>query len=335
MTPVARIAKKAGCSETTVRRVLRGGNKEVWSSTAKRASEIRRIARDVGFLPNASAAAVKKGRFNAVLLILSTDKGRCHMPEILLHSLCSALEKAGQHLRIGRFSDEVLTDRETLPTFLGRWSCDGAIVNYTDRFPLRINELLAQYRIPSVWINAPFENDCVRYDDRKGGYDAAMLLIKHGCRRPLYVDLRHDWIDDVHHSAIERPAGFADALKAAGRSVPEPINLGHLPAKAQMEELMRLLRDKNPPDGIVSFDRAERILYAAAYVGLKIPDDFSLVTFSDGQSDFAGLPVMQMVVPCKAAAFSAVKTLMKKIESGGKGVKLAPLKLKFVSCTDT
>ena len=70
MTPVARIAKKAGCSETTVRRVLRGGNKEVWSSTAKRASEIRRIARDVGFLPNASAAAVKKGRFNAVLLIL-------------------------------------------------------------------------------------------------------------------------------------------------------------------------------------------------------------------------------------------------------------------------
>lgn len=330
MTLIEQIADKTGCSQTTVRRVLRGGNKEVWSGTAERAAHIRRVAQELGFLPNASAAAMKNGRFNAVLLVLSTERGRCYLPELLLHSLCSALEAAGQHLVIGRFSDDALTSPESLPTFLRRWSCDGALVNYTDRFPSHINDLLAQYKIPSVWINAPFDHDCVKYDEFRGGYDAARLLLECGHRHIAYLDLRHETGQELHYSSSARPDGFRAAV--AKSALPASIlELGDLSGHEQIAHLTHLLRSKNRPTGIVTYDRAERVLIAAAAAGVRVPDDLSVVTFGDGHSEYAGIAVTQLALPYDQAGKTAVATLMKKIERNGKPTRIPPIALNLVA----
>ena len=330
MSAIEEIAQRTGCSQTTIRRVLRGGNKEVWSGTVERAEKIRQVARELGFLPNASAAAMKNGRFNAVLLVLSTERGRCHLPEALLHALCSALEAAGQHLVIGRFSDEALTSPASLPTFLSRWSCDGALVNYTDRFPSHINNLLCQYRIPSIWMNAPFDIDCVKYDERRGGRDATRLLLDKGHRRIVYMDLRHVKGNDVHYSSAMRLAGYKDAMAEAGLSSPSVLELGDLGGPAQIDWLADYLRGDSRPTGIVTYDRAERILLAAAVAGLRVPKDLSIVTFGDGHSEYAGISVTQMALPYEKAGRTAVSLLMEKIDQSGKGMAVKPLALRVV-----
>ena len=330
MSVIDEIAQRTGCSLTTIRRVLRGGNKEVWSGTAERAERIRQVARDLGFLPNASAAAVKNGRFNAVLLVLSTERGRCYLPEALLHSLCSALEAAGQHLVIGRFSDEALTSPASLPTFLSRWSCDGALVNYTDRFPSHINDLLCQYRIPSIWMNAPFDVDCVKYDERRGGRDATRLLLEKGHRRIVYIDLRHESDHEVHYSAALRLAGYQDAMREAGLQPHPALELGDLGGSAQIERLANALRGEERATGIVTYDRAERILLAAAVAGLQVPRDLSIVTFGDGHSEYAGISVTQMALPYEKAGRTAVSLLMEKIDQSGKDMAVKPLALRVV-----
>ena len=43
MSAIEEIAQRTGCSQTTIRRVLRGGNKEVWSGTVERAEKIRQV----------------------------------------------------------------------------------------------------------------------------------------------------------------------------------------------------------------------------------------------------------------------------------------------------
>ena len=336
MTTIEQIASKTGCSQTTVRRVLRGGNKEVWPGTASRAEHIRRAAQELGFLSNASAAAVKNGRFNAILLVLSTERGRCYLPELLLHSLCSTLEQAGQHLVIGRFSDEVLTSAATLPTFLSRWSCDGALVNYTDRFPSHINELLSQYRIPSIWMNAPFDVDCVKYDERLGGRDATRLLIEKGHRKIVYVDLRHEKGQDVHYSAAMRLAGYRDAMRDAGLSPAPVLDLGDVVGGEQIVRLSEYLRGDSRPTGLVAYDRAERILLAAAVAGLDVPKDLSIVTFGDGHSEHAGVSVTQMALPYDEAGKKSVSMLMEKIRQSGKSIPVKPLALRVMpgeTCT--
>lgn len=336
MTLVEKIARTTGCSQTTVRRVLRGGNKEVWSGTAERADKIRQAARELGFLPNASAAAVKNGRFNAVLLILSTERGRCYLPELLLHSLCSALEAAGQHLVIGRFSDEALTNPESLPTFLRRWSCDGALVNYTDRFPSHITGLLQQYRIPSIWLNAPFEVDCVRYDEHRGGYDAARLLLENGHRRVAYLDLRHKHGQEMHYSTPLRLAGFQEAVADAGLPPAPVLELGDLPGAEQLKRMADFFRGKARPTGVVTYDRAERVLLAAATAGVRVPEELSVVTFGDGDTEHDAIAMTHLALPYEEAGRKAVAMLMKKIEQPGKCMPAKPLALKMTrgkTCT--
>ena len=330
MTIIEQIEEKTGCSQTTIRRVLRGGNKEIWPGAADRAEHIRKIARELGFLPNASAAAVKNGCFNSILLVLSTDRGRCYLPEALLHSLCAALERAGQHLMIGRFSDDVLTSSDTLPTFLSRWSCDGALVNYTDRFPSHINDLLSQYRIPSIWMNAPFKTDCVNYDERRGGREATRLLIEKGHRRILYVDLRHEVGSSTHYSVEDRLAGYVEAMKEAGRTPEAPVEWGSLSGDLQVKHLVELFRSPKRPTAIVAYDRADRVLLAAAMAGIVVPRDVSIITFGDGFMESAGMAVTRLSLPYEEAGQAAVSLVLKKIAHPDKPLKLDPLPLRLV-----
>jgi DNA-binding LacI/PurR family transcriptional regulator len=59
MGTLERIAMETGVSPNTVRRVLRGENKEVWPGAVRRGAAIRAAARRLGFLPNGSARAMR------------------------------------------------------------------------------------------------------------------------------------------------------------------------------------------------------------------------------------------------------------------------------------
>ena len=57
------IAALAGVSIYTVSRVLNGKTKEAYKPAIERAEKIRQVARQLGFVPNASARAMqRKGR---------------------------------------------------------------------------------------------------------------------------------------------------------------------------------------------------------------------------------------------------------------------------------
>ncbi len=308
------IAARTGSSPTTVRRVLRGGNKEVWPGTAARAARIREAAREAGFLANASASAVRSGRFGAAMLLLSTDPGRSYLPESLLHSLCAALDDAGMRLVVSRCHDQEITDSRRLPGFLARRSCDGIIVNYTDGYPERMESLLTSFRLPFVWLNAPLESRCIRYDDRSAGRAAAERLLALGHRRLAYVDLRNAPGDAPHYSVAERREGFRDALAAAG--LPAKVHiLGNLDGPAQRESMVRLFKGSRAPTGVVAYDRADRVLLAAATAGLSVPRDLSLVTFGEADADVCGIKPALMGIPTRTAGLEATALLLQAIEA--------------------
>lgn len=318
------IAKRTGSSPTTIRRVLRGGNKEVWPGTAAKAARIREAARETGFLANASASAVRKGRFGAAMLLLSTDPGRSHLPESLLHSLCAALDKVGMRLVISRCDDRELTDRRRLPGFLASRSCDGVIVNYTDGYPERMESLLATFRIPFVWLNAPLESRCIRYDDRAAGRAAAERLLALGHRRLAFVNLRTTSAENPHHSAAERREGFLEAIAAAGLSA-SVHEFGNLDGPAQRDAVIGLLRCDEAPTGIVAYDRADRILLAAVAAGLSVPRDLSIITFGEAGANACGVPLSLMAVPSRAAGVEAAALLLQAIESPSSPISRPPL----------
>lgn len=322
---VKSIADKTGASPTTVRRVLRGGNKEVWPGAAERAAYIRATARALGFLSNASASAVRKGRFDSVLLVLGNDPGRSNLPELLLHSICASLEEKGKRLSVARCADTELSDPTRFPAFLAQRSCDGVIVNYTHGHPDRMEAVLNTCGMPFVWLNAPFEENCVRYGDFGAGRRAARQLIDAGHRRLAWLDLRHRPDEKAHYSAAERKTGFLEEVADAGLPTPLVMSLGGLECGAQRAELAAMMNCGKRPTGLAVYDRADRVLLAAASAGLSVPRDLSMITFAETGYEICGISPTLLAVPSAAAGRLAVKSLLRRIASNGAAIRIDPL----------
>ena len=326
---IEQIARRTGTSSTTVRRVLRGGNKEVWSSAAARANRIRSVARELGFLSNASASAMRKGRFDSLMLVLSETPGSSHIPERFLQSLLGTLEETGQRLVLARCSDAELMDSETLPSFLANRVCDGAILNYTHNYPAELERILRTCRIPFLWHNAPLAADCVRYDDRAASFTATQKLLDAGHRRIAYIDLRNNPDEPYHYSADERIAGFRAACHRHLASLPPIFRLGGLSGDDQLKRLVALFQSPDRPTGVLTYDFADRVLYAAAVAGLSVPRDLSVLSFFEEPTKVCTLPLTGMITPSEEAARTAVTLLLRKIAEPHDPVYCPPLAFSF------
>lgn len=319
------IAERIGVSPNTVLRVLRGENKEVWAGTAQRAERIRALARELGYRPHGSARAMRRGRFDTLALLLSADLGRSHLPEDLLNGIADACDGAGQRLTVAKVSDQRLTDPQLLPRILGESSSDGLLINYTDRIPAAMPELIGRCRIPAVWINSRHEHDAVWYDDAGGAAAATRLLLQLGHRRIAWLDFVGLGESDPHYSRGERARGVAETLAAAG--VPG-LDLGRLqgvPVADRLAATVDLLRRPDRPSAIIAYDGGERLLYAAALAGLRVPQDLALIVFgaaagsdrpAERQAHF-GRSLATIAIPGEAAGAAAVEMLLAKIRDGG------------------
>lgn len=316
------IAEQAGVSANTVLRVLRGENKEVWPSAIRRADQIRGLARQMGYLPNASARAMRRGRFNCVALVLSTDVGKSALSHDLLDSIHDALAEREIRLVISKLPDAQLTSKEVLPTILQEWSCDGLLINYTDRVPPQMEHLLEMYQIPSVWINRRQEADCVYYDDCGGARMAAEYLIGLGHRRIAYLDFVAP-SDAIHYSRQDRYEGYAQAMAAAGLEPTGRNAFAGVAISDRLDAITRLLQSGKRPSALMSYDAGDRMLYAAACAGLRVPEDISLMSFglhhappraqARGES-YIGRSVGLARIPSEKAGRQAVAMLLNRIE---------------------
>src|SRR5947209_5530271 len=92
---IATIAAHMGLSRATVTHVLngRGTEQRIRPGTQQRVLE---VARELGYRPNASARAVRAGRFGNVALIQS-QLGE-YMPPEMLYGLTTATHARGVHL---------------------------------------------------------------------------------------------------------------------------------------------------------------------------------------------------------------------------------------------
>src|SRR5579875_1530432 len=90
------IAENVGVDRSTVSRVLSNKAAEGGISV-ELADRILRKAREMRYLPNASARAIRTGRFGCAALMLSTVEGRSYLPRRLLDGIHDELASSEQH----------------------------------------------------------------------------------------------------------------------------------------------------------------------------------------------------------------------------------------------
>ncbi len=317
-TTIAQIAQAAGVSVGTVSRVLNGKGESSRPAAARRAQEIRRIAREYGYRPNLAARNVRNGRFGAVAFLSCSDIGADVFELPVLHGIQSELMPLNLRLTMCELTKAAFERPHTIPHVFRESSVDGVMIDYLFDVPSQVTELIRDSHVPVVWLNRKRELDCVYPDDFEGGRMATRHLIQMGHKKLAFISY-HEADGFNHYSVFDRSDGFASAMFEAGlkpvaNEMTEGFTLGRAPERA-----MRLLNRPDRPTAVVCYEKHEAVAMwtAAAALGIRVPEELSIIAFSNDRiRNQTGLPVTTMIVPFKEVGRQAVYMLNRAIEQG-------------------
>jgi LacI family transcriptional regulator len=307
------IAKAAGVSRMTVSNVLNGKNKETWSSTAERAERIREIARELNYRPNAAAKAVVTGRFGGIGLLLSRNESSGTLFPSTFRAVREALGERDLHLTVGDLPDAQLTNEQFVPKILREWAADGLLINYIASIPPRMQELIDQHHIPSVWLNTRLEHNCVFPDDYAAAAQATQHLIELGHRRIAFLQNAVS----SHYSVQERENGYRKAMQSA-RLQPVVIGYQDTPQLPKAQEFSRSwLLGPDRPTAVVSYELnyALPVYCAAMQLGLQVPRDLSIITMHEKEASEYGVDLSTMLIPGAVMGNRAVEMIVERIKN--------------------
>jgi LacI family transcriptional regulator len=272
------IALHLGLAPTTVSHVLAGraDRVRIKPETQQRVLE---AARTLGYRPNASARAMRTGRFGCAVLVIPL--GGEYLPITLVRGLTGELERQGMYLSVATVDSRALEDGAYLPKVVRELAADGLLVNLSVHVPPLLLDTIRQHRVPTVWVNNRLDADCIYPDEFAAAQRATDYLVQLGHRRIAFV-VRGD--RNSHFSAHDRCAGYDAAMQAAGLKS-EVIDPPSGTGGGRTASLVARLSAPHPPTAFLCYEQdvAGYALLAAAQCRLSVPGDLSVLTFHDRQ----------------------------------------------------
>lgn len=286
MASVREIAKQAGVSTATVSRVINNSAKVSEVARQKVLSAIN----DRSYTPKIGKISVSN---LAYIFTDSTTLGSPYDAGILA-GLSSGLEHNALDLLILN-ANTCRQNGETFDDVFRRKGVCGAIVRTTFSSRMLCRALL-ESNVPVVVVGDQIEDaedQCVDVDSRQASREAVEHLIELEHERIAFCT---NIIDDKDHE--DRLGGFMDAHDQAGLQA-DPKLLFRVPASRQGgEQLARRLNTMhNPPSAIfvADPDTCVGVLNESRRLGLRIPEELSVVGFDDSDMRFSVSPTLSAV----------------------------------------
>ena len=327
-TPVGRItindvARAAGVSVATVSKVTNGRD-GVAASTAERVME---VVSQLGYETSLVASSLRRIRTNVIGILLA---GFDPFASELLKGISGEAVGKGYELLAysGAISDDnaVGWERRSLSR-LGGPRIDGAII-ITPTITIPASSIPVIAVDPHTLSEADFAADhgaarpvvtpTVDCDNVEGGYAATQHLIDLGHRRIAHVRGRGDL-----ESAHLRERGYRAALRDAGIPFdPDLVRDGGYRAAWSTDAAHELLTRADRPTAIFAANdlSAFGVLDVARDLGLRVPEDLSVVGFDDIPEAARVSPRLTTIAqPLQAMGARAVDMLLARLD--GKDVE--------------
>ena len=278
------VASAAGVSVTTVSHVLN-------NTTGARVSEETRervsaVAARLGYAPNKLAQGLRLQRTQILALLSDQIATTPHAGRIILGAQEAASAKGWVVMLLNSGGDPDLEDREI--NALLQHQVDGVL--YATMYHRQVTVPDRLTGTPVVLLDASCTDP--RYpsvvpDEVGGGRAAVQELVVAGHRRIGFTTN----VDDIP-ATHGRLVGYRQALADAGIAfAPELVIVEESDTPGGYRAALELLRRPDRPTGLFCFnDRMAMGAYRAAYeLGLRIPDDVSVVGFDNQELIADGL----------------------------------------------
>jgi DNA-binding LacI/PurR family transcriptional regulator len=268
------VARLAGVSHSTVSRALRN-SRRVNSETIER---IRRIAAESGYRASAVGRSLATRHTNTIGVVVTT------ITDAFAAEVVSGIEETaaarGYSIFLANSGADPEREMRVVHT-LDERRVDGIVVTASRVGALYV-PMLSKMGVPIVLLNNQHPSEfahSVMIANTDASAAATQHLIDLGHRRIAYLGDRNG-----RQSDTERFAGYRHALDAADLPFePELVYHGDGNPEGGMEGICRLLSLPHPPTAVFCYDDMTAIgaLRQVRKLGLRVPDDISLVGFDD------------------------------------------------------
>jgi len=311
MITMKEIAKEAGVSQPAVSLVLngRGQSSRICDATRER---ILATAQRLGYYRNEVARSMKTGRTNIIGIIGSLDSG--YSMEII-KGISEAASADGYTLKLLPANDTesiVSVCRQCLEQRL-----DGIIVRSITESGMEIMmQELSPYQMPMMFVGNIQTKQThlhVGTDDSNGVLQAVDHLISLGHRRIIFFDNIL-----LEHSICSRRQGFLDGMRKHGLKGEHQVREIPFENFGRLQEIKTTLQERKPTAVVCVCDfTAMRVLQAAAALGMRVPEDLSVVGFGNLDfAEYANPPLTTVAQPFVAMGRKAAELLIAKIAGG-------------------
>ncbi|MEH6407778.1 MAG: LacI family DNA-binding transcriptional regulator [Leeuwenhoekiella sp.] len=271
------IAKALNYSPSTISRAL-NDNRSISKKTVK---AVKAAAEEMGYRPNSIAASLRNNKSNTIGIMIS----RINRPFIA--SLISGVEerarKAGYNVIISQSNDKYENEINNAKALYDS-RISGLVVSLAmETTDFSHFQQFVDLGIPIVFVDRVPE-DFISYrvviDNYSSGYRATKHLIEQGCKRIAH------FAGAQHRNVYsDRLKGYREALREFGLPIEDEliIEFKTLSFEEGTKATKKLLKMKNPPDGIFSSNdtaAVSAIIYAKKH-GINVPQDLAIIGFND------------------------------------------------------
>lgn len=308
-TTISDVARAAGVSVPTVSKVINGRD-GVAAATSQR---VLAVIESLGYESSLVARSLRRSRTDVIGILVTEFEP---FSTELLKGISSAADGTGYELLAyaGLVSGEARPgwERRSLSRLAGTL-IDGAIV-------VTPTTLMASTPIPVVSIDphtGPEGHAAIDSDNVGGARAATEHLIALGHRRIAHIRGRADLA-----SAELRELGYRQSLEAAGIPFdPDLVCVGDYQTAATAEVARELLSRRDRPTAVFAANDSSAIgvLQVAGELGLRVPQDLSVVGFDDvPQAANATPPLTTVAQPLHDLGAEALRMLLELL--GGRDV---------------
>ncbi|HRR90894.1 MAG TPA: LacI family DNA-binding transcriptional regulator [bacterium] len=315
---IQEVAKEAGVSPSTVSRALNGFP----GISEKTRERIVEIARKLNYRPNYRGQILTTQNTKNIGLLI-TDITNPFFPELVMGAEEYA-SKSGYTVLLGNTSESEEKETNYLD-FFSRGPVDGIIIS-ASRVSNEHIIMLAEEGLPIVVINRILEHPKISYvstDMEKGGYLATMHLLRLGHSKIAFIN-------GPKHSEVSqrRLEGYKKALKEVGVDYnPDLISFNVPVSESGYKEAIKLLCTGEAPTAIFTYNdvMAFGVIKAAKELGIKIPEELSVVGFDDiFFSSFTDPPLTTIKQFKEELGRMAVELLFKLMEGERESLLIEP-----------
>lgn len=311
---MADVAERAGVSMSTVSRALRGSSLVSPDTTAR----VRAAADELAFAISRTASSLATGRLGRIAVLVGGSLGSWFNGSIL-DAIYATLNDADTELLIFRIQSRA--ERDAFFTQLPARRNADAIIVASFALTAAERQRLRELSMPVVFLNQRVRGSAsVSIDDASGVRVGTRQLINLGHARIAFARAENRM--GFSYSAAERVDGFRAEMGAAGVAPGDQQIITTADVQDGEGVVSQVLAATDPPTALVvdSDELAMSVLAAMAQVGLRAPEDLSVLGFDDhAMSAHFGLstvaqPVTQLgsQAAAMALALAAGETLPRK-----------------------